>query len=83
MAAIIEEKAFANMLQRIDLAEHLMPSVKLCLQIAPHVFLRSASIRMAKPEHVDFDKKLWVIPKDKMGREHWIPLTDPVIELLK
>jgi integrase len=83
MPAITEEKAFASLLQSIEHAEHLMPSVKLCLQIAPHVFLRSASIRMAKPEHVDFDRKLWVIPKDKMGREHWIPLTAPVIELLK
>jgi integrase len=83
MAAITEEKAFSNLLQLVDLAEHLTLSVKLCLQLAPHVFLRSASIRMAKPEHVDFDRKLWIIPKDKMGREHWIPLTDPVIKLLK
>jgi integrase len=83
MPAITEERAFANLLKTIDHAEHLMPSVKLCLQIAPHVFLRSESIRMAKPEHIDFEKKLWIIPKDKMGREHWIPLTSPVIRLLK
>ncbi|GLX85508.1 integrase [Thalassotalea loyana] len=83
MAAITEQNAFANLLRTIDHAEHLMPSVKLCLQVAPHVFLRSESIRMAKPEHVDFDRKLWIIPKDKMGREHWIPLTDPILKLLK
>ena len=83
MPAITEEKAFASLLKSIDHAEHLMPSVKLCLQVAPFVFLRSESIRMAKPEHIDFDRKLWIIPKDKMGREHWIPLTAPVIKLLK
>lgn len=83
MPAITEERAFANLLKTIDHADHLMPSVKLCLQVAPHVFLRSESIRMAKPEHIDFDRKLWIIPKDKMGREHWIPLTDPVIKLVK
>ena len=83
MPAITEEKAFASLLQRIDQAEHLMPSVKLCLQVAPYVFLRSESIRMARPEHIDFDRKLWIIPKDKMGREHWIPLADPVIKLLE
>jgi integrase len=44
MPAITEEGAFANLLQRIDHAEHLMPSVKLCLQVAPFVFLRSESI---------------------------------------
>ncbi len=83
MPAITEEKVFANMLQRIDHAEHLLPSVKQCLQVAPFVFLRSESIRMAKPEHIDFGRKLWIIPKDKMGREHWIPLTAPVIKLLE
>jgi integrase len=83
MPAITDEGEFARLLQVIDHADHLMPSIKLCLQVAPHVFLRSASIRMAKPEHVDLDRKLWIIPKDKMGREHWIPLTDPVLRLLE
>lgn len=72
-----------KLLQTIDHAEHLMPSVKFCLQIAPYVFLRSASIRMAKLEHIDFKNKRWIIPKDKMGREHWMPLTDTMIYLLK
>lgn len=83
MPAITEEKAFVSLLKTIEEADHLMPSVKLCLQVAPFVFLRSESIRLAKPEHIDFDRKLWIIPKDKMGREHWIPLTAPVIKFLK
>lgn len=83
MPAIVDEKGFAELIKSIELAEHLMPSVKLCLQIAPYVFLRSESIRMAKPEHIDLQNKLWVIPKDKMGREHWIPLTNPVLEILE
>lgn len=83
MPAIVDEEGFSQLLKTIDQADHLMPSVKLCLQIAPYVFLRSASIRMAKPEHIDFQNKLWVIPKDKMGREHWIPLTNPMIEILE
>lgn len=83
MPAIVEDKAFAKLLKTIDHAEHLMPSLKLCLQIAPYVFLRSASIRMAKPEHIDLSQQLWVIPKDKMGREHWIPLTESMVEILK
>ena len=83
MPAIIDEENFSHLLKTIDQAEHLMPSVKLCLQIAPYVFLRSASIRMAKPEHIDLENKLWIIPKDKMGREHWIPLTNSMILILK
>ena len=40
-------------------------------------------IRLAHCDDVDLDRKLWTIPKDKMGREHVIPLTEPVIALLK
>ena len=83
MPAITEQREFARMLSTIDQASNLMPSVKLCLQIAPHVFLRSESIRLAHCDDVDLDRKLWTIPKDKMGREHIIPLTEPVIALLK
>jgi integrase len=83
MPAIVEERAFADLLKRINQAEHLLPSIKLCLQIAPYVFLRSASIRMAKVEHLDLKNNLWVIPKDKMGREHWIPLSSSMKQLLE
>ncbi|MFT6975637.1 MAG: integrase [Bermanella sp.] len=83
MPAIIEETPYAKLLITIDNTEHLMASVKLCLQVAPDVFLRSESIRMAKVDHIDFCRKLWIIPKDKMRREHWIPLTDPLIELIR
>ena len=83
MPAIIDEAGFSRLLKTIDAAEHLMPSVKLCLQIAPYVFLRSESMRLTRPEHIDFKRKLWIIPKDKMGREHWIPLTLPLMELLQ
>jgi integrase len=82
MPAIIEDAEFAQLLRTIDNADNLMASVKLCLKVAPFVFLRSESIRMAKVDDIDFTRKLWIIPKDKMGREHWIPLTDPLIKLL-
>jgi integrase len=83
MPAITEEAEFTQLIRTIDNAENLMASVKLCLQVAPYVFLRSESIRMAKIDDIDFNRKLWVIPKDKMGREHWIPLTAPLIKLLE
>lgn len=83
MPAITEEGEFARLLRSIEHADHLLPSVKLCLQVAPYVFLRSESIRMAKPNDIDLANRLWVIPKDKMGREHWIPLSDHVVRLLQ
>lgn len=83
MPAIVDEIGFSSLLKTIHAAEHLMPSVKLSLQVAPYVFLRSESIRLARPEHIDFERELWVIPKDKMGREHWVPLTPPLMRLLQ
>lgn len=82
MPAIIHTEPFSILLKTIEEADHLLPSIQLCLQIAPYVFLRSESVRMAKPEHIDLKNKLWVIPKDKMGREHWIPLSDSMIKIL-
>jgi len=34
---------------------------------------------------IDLDKKLWTIPKERMkgGREHTVPLTDRVVEIIK
>jgi len=83
MPALVDPCGLADLLQRVNKAEHLMPSIKLCLQVAPFVFLRSESIRIAKPADVDFENKLWVIPKDKMGREHWVPLTESMMVILK
>lgn len=83
MAAVVDEDGFRHVLKSIDAADHLSIGVRLCLQVAPYVFLRSESIRIASPEHIDFKNKVWLIPKDKMQREHLIPLTDSVIDLLQ
>lgn len=46
---------------------------------------RSGEIRGATWDEIDFAKKLWTIPAERMkaGKEHRIPLSDPAIELLK
>ena len=58
---------------------------RVALQIMPYVFLRPQNITGAKWEYIDFDKKLWVIPKEdmKMDREHIVPLTDSMISIIK
>lgn len=55
------------------------------IELQLHTMTRSAEAAMAKWAKIDLDKKIWVIPAErmKMKREHIIPLTPKVIALLK
>ena len=57
---------------------------KQALKLLPFVFLRPANIRFALWNEIDFEKKLWTIPADKMkkDKDHIIPLTAQMIEIL-
>jgi integrase len=62
---------------------------KYLLLFSIHTAQRQGSIILTKWEHINFEEKLWTIPKENMkGRatkvkEHTIPLTDIVIKYLK
>ncbi len=45
---------------------------------------RSGEVRKARWDEIDFDKRLWVVPSDKMkaGREHRVPLSQAALDLL-
>ena len=83
MPAIVDEQGFRWLLNTIWSAEHLSPNVHYALKIAPYVFLRSESLRLARIEDIDFKEKVWLIPKDKMQRQHLVPLNDTITSLLK
>jgi integrase len=46
---------------------------------------RSGEIRAAKWPEFDLDKKLWIIPAGRMKakKEHWVPLSDQTVEVLR
>jgi integrase len=46
---------------------------------------RSGEVRGARWSEIDMSKRLWTVPAERMkaGREHKVPLSDAVIELLK
>jgi len=46
---------------------------------------RSGEVRLATWKEIDFEKKMWILPEERMkaGREHRIPLTDQAIALLQ
>jgi integrase len=46
---------------------------------------RSSEVLEAKWPEIDVDEKLWVVPPERMkgGREHRVPLSPPVLDLLR
>jgi integrase len=54
------------------------------LEFAILVAARSGEVRGARWGEIDFSSKVWVIPSERMkaGREHRVPLAEPVIRLL-
>lgn len=58
---------------------------KTALRFAPYAFVRPANIRGMLWDELDFEAKEWIIPKDKMkmNKDHIVPLTDSMIEILK
>lgn len=55
------------------------------LEFAILTAARSGEVRLATWSEIDLDAKLWTIPAERMkaGREHWVPLSDQAIELIK
>ncbi len=70
---------------------------KSCLKLVLHTFLRSSEVRYARWTEIDFKKKQWRVPARreliegikysnrgaKSRREHLVPLSPQVIEILK
>lgn len=46
---------------------------------------RSGEVRGAPWSEIDLQRRLWIIPAERMkaGREHRVPLSDPVVKLLR
>lgn len=61
------------------------PVVRTGLMLAMHTFTRPTELREADWSEFDLAAGKWVIPASrmKMGREHWVPLSTQVVELLK
>jgi len=83
-AAIIEPAKVGALLRAIEGYEG-QPSVEYALKIVPHVFVRPGELRNAEWNEFDADEAVWTIPasKMKMGREHKVPLSRQVLDLLE
>ncbi|MCR5563398.1 MAG: integrase arm-type DNA-binding domain-containing protein, partial [Desulfovibrio sp.] len=59
-------------------------AMRYALRLLPYVYLRSAELRGGRWEEVDFERKVWTVPAErmKMKVQHIVPLARQVIELL-
>ena len=57
----------------------------LAVKVLVMTFLRGGSLTPARWEEFDLKKDLWTIPSDRMktGRQHQVPLTDPLKDVLE
>lgn len=57
----------------------------LAVKVLVLTFLRGGSLTPARWEEFDLKKDLWTIPADRMktGRQHQVPLTDPLKDVLE
>ena len=58
---------------------------RIALKLMPLVFVRTSELIEARWSEIEWDNKLWRIPKERMksGSEHLVPLAEQTIELLK
>jgi len=87
--AIIDPIEFGTLIRKISEDTARSISVYYALNILPHVFLRASSLTDARWSEVDFDKGVWIIPKERMKgkegkrRELIVPLSRQVKGLLQ
>jgi integrase len=55
------------------------------LEFAIVTAARSGEVRLATWSEIDLDAKLWSIPAERMKakREHWVPLSEPAVAMLR
>ncbi len=83
-AAILEPQALGAFLRAVDCYAGT-PTVKLAMQILPHVALRPSELRMALWQEIDWEESIWRVPAErtKLRRPHAVPLTAQVLSLLR
>ncbi len=81
---ITDPKRIGELMRAIDTYQGEV-TTKAALQLLTRTFTRPQNIRYAEWNEFDLNKKVWIIPanKMKMSKEHIIPLTKQAIKILK
>ena len=61
------------------------PSISAALRLLPYIFTRPGELRNMQWHEIEFNNRLWRIPAEKMKgrRDHLVPLSDQVLEILE
>ena len=61
------------------------PATRIALKLMPLVFLRTSELIEAPWSEIEWENKLWRIPKERMKSksEHLVPLADQAVDLLR
>ncbi|MDD9920536.1 MAG: tyrosine-type recombinase/integrase [Alphaproteobacteria bacterium] len=78
-----ELPAFIKALEHND--ARLYQSTRNALNLMMLTFVRTSELINAKWEEIDFERKEWIIPAErmKMGKKHVVPLSDQAIQVLE
>lgn len=81
--ALTEPEAVGPLMRAI--AAYEKPVVRAALLLSAHLWQRPSEIRLATWDEFDLEAARWVIPAERMKlrREHWVPLSLPVVRLLR
>ena len=82
----IESKEIPELLNAIERNDaRLFPRTRRAILLSLHTFTRPGELRKAEWGEIDLENKQWTIPaaKMKMRRDHVVPLSRQVIEILK
>lgn len=82
----LELKELPDFLKALERNEaRIFERTRRALWLSLLTFCRPQEIRMAKWDHINFDKALWTIPAEfmKMRKDHIVPLSSQVIDVLQ
>lgn len=81
-AAILDPLKLGEFLRAIN--GHTGATVRLAMQLSPHVFLRPGELRKGRWSEVDWENAVWTIPAErtKLRRNHSVPLSRQSLEIL-
>nr|WP_320193596.1 integrase arm-type DNA-binding domain-containing protein [uncultured Desulfobacter sp.] len=83
MAAITDPQEVGGLMRAID-GYQGNEVTRAALKLAPLVFVRPGELRHAEWSEIDFDRRLWIIPPEKMkGRiKHMVPLSNQAFKII-
>lgn len=82
--AAIHPSGIPDLLEKLETAQASTQN-KIAIKLLLHVFVRPGELRYGKWAEIDFVTKTWTIPAErmKMRRPHVVPLSEPVLALLR